>query len=69
MLYLPAGWFHNVTSSNGGAGDEGGCHMALNFWFHPPDNLDPLRGFRRPYVSDHWPRLWAAREVSSKALS
>ncbi len=39
MLYLPAGWFHEVFSSNDGS-SEG--HCAFNFWFHPPDNINAL---------------------------
>lgn len=51
MLYLPAGWFHEVTSF-GDAGkrklscshyslnfdylSENGLHIAFNYWFHPP---------------------------------
>lgn len=27
MLYLPASWFHEVTSYG-----DGGCHLALNYW-------------------------------------
>ena len=35
-LYLPASWFHEVTSF--GSGDN--CmHAAVNYWFHPPDRL------------------------------
>ncbi len=37
MLYLPCGWFHDVTSF--------GEHAAVNFWFDPPDRDD----FGRPY--------------------
>jgi Cupin-like domain len=51
MLYMPAGWFHEVTSQNRSqrGGDDGG-HLALNYWFHPPDNLDPsAEGFAKPY--------------------
>ena len=33
VLYLPAGWFHEVTSVGEG---EMRCHLALNYWFHPP---------------------------------
>ena len=49
MLYVPAGWFHEVTSFSGAAGS---CtHLALNFWCHPPDNLDPSpAGFAAPYT-------------------
>ncbi|CBQ68297.1 conserved hypothetical protein [Sporisorium reilianum SRZ2] len=51
MLYLPASWYHEVTSSstppfgdqhnpNGEAQDSSKVHMALNYWFHPPDALE-----------------------------
>lgn len=30
-LYLPAGWFHDVSSKETGSG-----HVAFNYWFHPP---------------------------------
>ncbi|GLC45639.1 hypothetical protein PLESTB_001789000 [Pleodorina starrii] len=61
MLYLPAGWFHEVTSYGSAGGPDGG-HLAFNYWFHPPDNLDPSRhGFKAPYTSDYWPALWRAR--------
>ncbi|PWY99640.1 hypothetical protein BCV70DRAFT_176327 [Testicularia cyperi] len=63
MLYLPASWYHEVTSSSlpphhlsqeaakrnasSGNGVEGASkvHMALNYWFHPPDALEfePVR--------------------------
>lgn len=41
MLYLPASWYHEVTSyceaedSSKGKGNAN-FHMALNYWFHPP---------------------------------
>ena len=52
FLYPLIGWFHEVTSfpcgSSGGEGPEPseagrGGHLAVNYWFHPPDNLDPSR--------------------------
>lgn len=43
MLYLPASWWHEVTST----GTEE-PHMAFNYWFHPPDALDKDR-FDEPY--------------------
>lgn len=50
-LYLPAGWWHEVTSQGaGGSKDAPGEHMALNHWFHPPDNLDAEAGFSKPYT-------------------
>ncbi|XBW37587.1 hypothetical protein QEN19_003168 [Hanseniaspora menglaensis] len=33
VLYLPAGWFHEVSS-------RGNYHIACNYWFVPPDNFD-----------------------------
>jgi hypothetical protein len=32
-LYLPAGWFHEVTSKSSKSGAE---HVALNYWYQPP---------------------------------
>jgi len=45
LLYLPASWFHEVTSYG-----NGGCHLALNYWFHPPDG----QSFNSPYSTDFW---------------
>ncbi|KAI0697771.1 Clavaminate synthase-like protein [Cytidiella melzeri] len=45
MLYLPASWWHEVTSSSGTNDDEA-IHMAFNYWFYPPDNLD---SYEEPY--------------------
>ena len=48
MLYLPAGWFHEVQSlSTSGGGGEGSSsmHMAFNYWLYPPSTAD----FERPY--------------------
>jgi hypothetical protein len=60
MLYLPAGWFHEVTSSSSRPGEP---HMAVNYWFHPPDNLGRVNyGTKEhPYKSDFWPSLWNER--------
>ena len=56
LLYLPAGWFHNVYSK--GNDDSGGVHMAMNYWVHPPDTSGT---FEKPYLSEFWPRDWEAR--------
>jgi hypothetical protein len=63
MLYLPAGWFHNVTSFSG---DSAEGHAAFNFWFHPPDadtdvSVDAAATdtFLQPYSRDVWPRQFA----------
>jgi hypothetical protein len=54
-LYIPAGWFHSVTSFGGASVDDtetdykNDIHMALNYWYHPPDVLDC---FDKPYVHE-----------------
>lgn len=42
MLYLPASWWHEVTSQASRSTDPqkgSDIHMALNWWYHPPDNI------------------------------
>lgn len=46
-IYLPASWFHCVTSKL----VNGKVHMALNYWYHPPDQLD---SFSCPYRYGYW---------------
>lgn len=53
MLYLPASWFHEVTSM-------GGLHMAINYWFHPPDAPN---NFEKPYTSDFWTNDFKLRSI------
>jgi hypothetical protein len=49
MLYLPAGWFHEVSSQ--------GAHCAINYWCHPPDDM--AGSFERPYSAQaFWEREW-----------
>lgn len=43
MLYLPASWWHEVTSTSSTDGD--GIHMAFNYWFYPPTSPN----FDAPY--------------------
>jgi hypothetical protein len=52
-----------AASSAAGVGDTGcrsssndRCHMAVNYWFHPPDNMgrQNKHGFAQPYKSDYW---------------
>lgn len=61
MLYLPAGWFHEVTSFGG---QRSGGHLAFNYWMHPPDHLHPTDGFSTPYKSSYWPAQWARSEYA-----
>lgn len=48
MLYLPASWWHEVTSSSPDS-SKNNVHMAFNYWFYPPDNL---KSFDEPYQDD-----------------
>ena len=48
MLYLPASWWHEVTSSSTG-NNKSNVHMAFNYWFYPPDGL---KNFDEPYQDD-----------------
>ncbi|MEW5320072.1 MAG: hypothetical protein WDW38_011175 [Sanguina aurantia] len=92
MMYLPAGWFHEVASfgaaeeddeGEGGGGESDAApsgssgdgaspsqspctHLALNYWFHPPDNLR-RNGFLQPYANAFHPALWASRQRSAGA--
>jgi hypothetical protein len=47
MLYLPTSWFHEVTSFSDD-NDDDDIHMALNYWFHPPDAVTAPK-FEQPY--------------------
>ena len=49
-LYIPAGWFHEVTSLPCDGAQEAG-HCALNYWTHPPDGVS----FEAPYRGSIWP--------------
>ena len=53
MLYLPASWFHCVTSFNLPNEKESG-HIAFNYWFHPPDNPS----YEMPYQDKFWPQIF-----------
>ena len=55
MLYLPAGWFHEVRSDSSLID---GYHMAFNYWFHPPDG----QSYDTPYTSPFWNWDWQKRK-------
>lgn len=47
MLYLPCGWFHEVTSYTSEALQ---AHIAINWWFMPPDGKSEAA----PYKDNYW---------------
>jgi hypothetical protein len=67
IFYLPAGWFHEVTSYGGhnSTDSSNNVHFAVNYWFYPPDNINSKEedGYKRPYVSLYWPEFWKEREA------
>ena len=48
MLYLPASWWHEVTSSSP-SNSKNNVHMAFNYWFYPPDGPGK---FEEPYQDE-----------------
>lgn len=49
-----------VTSfSNTAEGTPGG-HLAVSWWFMPPDNLG-AKDHHQPYISGFWPAFWQTR--------
>lgn len=67
ILYLPAGWFHEVTSfsSDNNSDDKfSDVHIAINYWFNPPDNDE----FENPYKDDYWVDDWKRSNKSIELL-
>ena len=64
ILYLPAGWFHNVTSYNYPSlqvtkkNDIQNGHLALNYWVHPPNHND----YEQPYLTHYWLNHWNSKK-------
>ena len=50
-LYLPASWFHCVTSFAETSSKKQPTHTAINYWYHTPDKLD---SYNNPYLDDFW---------------
>ncbi|KAJ3134086.1 DnaJ sub C member 7 [Physocladia obscura] len=59
MLYLPASWFHEVRSCPNATPETTttGPHVALNYWFHPPNSLKTT-DYDQPYQTDYWIEQW-----------
>lgn len=55
MLYLPTGWFHEVTSfgKEEAESTEDNIHIAVNYWFIPPTGST----MEKPYTNKdcYWP--------------
>ncbi|KAJ3065680.1 DnaJ sub C member 7 [Podochytrium sp. JEL0797] len=60
MLYLPASWFHEVRSGPASKSAVG-PHVALNYWFHPPNALTE-EDYETPYKTDFWATQFDALE-------
>ena len=45
------------TNTNNNSNSNSNVHMALNYWFHPPDT----DVYNRPYSSDFWELDWEQR--------
>lgn len=60
QLYLPAGWFHEVTLVS--SGSEPPYHMAVNYWFAPPVRADCSEPYGDRYWADDWERSRRAVE-------
>lgn len=56
MLYLPTGWFHEVTSY---AGEASPAHVALNWWFVPP-SLENDKAYTDNYWDEDYKKTLAA---------
>lgn len=65
LLYLPASWFHEVSSFGSSARDDS-LHCALNYWMHPPSLISGT--FEQPYEDTYWNEQFAEimREVKDQ---
>ena len=61
MLYLPCGWFHEVQSTSEMVeidGQDYRAHIALNYWYAPPDNLQNDGENSSLYKTVYWQRTF-----------
>lgn len=68
MLYLPTGWFHEVSSfgSDTVTKNRDNVHIALNYWFLPPSG-DSLSGvYQDSYWSDDFEKSKQAVDLATK---
>ncbi|KAK6877523.1 JmjC domain-containing protein 4 [Candida tropicalis] len=64
MLYLPAGWFHEVSSFGNEKYDDQGVHIAINYWFIPPNKNQ----VDNCYQDDYWTEDWKKTESAIKLI-
>ncbi|CUS20828.1 LAQU0S01e15544g1_1 [Lachancea quebecensis] len=68
MLYLPTGWFHEVTSfgNDRSATADGRIHVAVNYWFVPPNgsSQDELYTYKDHYWQKDYERTKVALEYA-----
>ena len=64
MLYLPAGWFHEVSSFGNEKYDDQGVHIAINYWFIPPNKNQ----VDNCYQDDYWTEDWKKTELAIKLI-
>lgn len=64
VVYLPASWYHEVTSFSSTDESSPG-HLAFNFWFHPPATTSAT--FAAPYSDEYW-STWYRNVVEATQL-
>lgn len=71
MLYLPASWFHEVSSFGSGSQDDEentGVHIALNYWFVPPNTDNFENCYKDQYWKQDWQKTKTAIDVFANAV-
>lgn len=65
MLYLPTGWFHEVSSfgSESAAANIDNVHIALNYWFVPPNGETVENVYCDAYWREDYERTIQAIEM------
>lgn len=68
MLYLPTGWFHEVSSfgSSTVAENKDNVHIALNYWFIPPSGDSLSSVYQDSYWHDDFEKSKKAIDLAIK---
>lgn len=64
MLYLPTGWFHEVTSYGDNDKNDKNVHVAANYWLIPPTGRD----ISNVYLDSYWPNDYAITQRALKSM-